>query len=129
MLIARQGEQSTYIEKWHELTQDCPFLLFKEKLPELCLACLIVLGELDEHVQSRLQVKSANDGFCEGIPACGDRANEHFGLDWWFQTKALGLEVNMQSWRMDDALRKCFNLLMFSFSTLLLRQACTPCSY
>ena len=84
MLIVRQREQSTYIKKWHELMEDFLFLLFKEKLPELLLASLIVLGKLNKHVQSTLQVKGVDDGFCEGIPACGDRANEHFRLDWGF---------------------------------------------
>jgi len=90
-------EQRTYVEKRHELSEDFPFLLFKEKLPELRLARLIVLGELDDHVKGRLQLKSTDDGFCERVPACGDRANEHLGLDRGFGTEALGLEVNAES--------------------------------
>ncbi len=81
MLIASQDYQNTYIEEWHELTQDFPFILIQEKLPELPLAWLVVLGELDDHVQGRLQVKGADDCFRERIPAGGDRANEHFGLN------------------------------------------------
>ena len=84
MSIVSNRDQSTYVKEWQKLTENVPFILIKEELPELSLACLIVLGELDNHVQGGLQFKGTDDRFCEGIPAGGNRANKHFRLDWGF---------------------------------------------
>ena len=84
--------------------QYLPFIFTQEELPELSLAWFIVLGELHDHIQGTLQIKRTDDGFCEGVPAGGNRVNEHFGLDWRFQTEALCLKIDLQSRGMEDAL-------------------------
>jgi len=74
----------TYIEEWYKLMENFPFIVFQEKLLELFLARPIVLGKLNDHVSGTLQFKRTSYCFCERIPAGGNRADEHSGLNWGF---------------------------------------------